>query len=64
MIKLNLYQKFGVREYWIVDPDSRSVSVHILEGKKYTISAYADTETVPVSVLEGCNIDLREVFEL
>jgi len=64
LIKLNLYQKAGVREYWIVDPESLTVSVHILENGKYTVTAYGDEDTAPVSVLEGCEINLTEVFAL
>jgi len=29
------YLAAGVREYWIVDPLSQSVEVHVLKGKKY-----------------------------
>jgi len=63
LIKFNLYQQYGVREYWIVDPDTKSVTVHILESGKYITSAYADTDSVAVHVLDGCTIDLTEVFE-
>ena len=61
--KLLEYQKAGVREYWIVDPETRTLSAHLLENGKYTIYAYGDTATVAVSVLEGCEISLPEVFE-
>jgi len=62
-VKFNLYQRFGVREYWIVDPDSGTVAAHLLESGKYTAFAYGDTGTAPVAVLPGCDIDLKEVFE-
>jgi Uma2 family endonuclease len=29
------YEKAGVKEYWIVDPLSRKVEVHVLRAKKY-----------------------------
>ena len=28
-IKLRLYERVGVREYWIVDPDRRAIAVHV-----------------------------------
>ena len=62
--KLRQYQKAGVREYWIVDPDSRTVSVHILENGKYTINAFGDEGSAPVHVLPGCEINLPDVFAL
>ena len=60
--KLNRYLKAGVREYWIADPDDRSVTAHILEDGRYVISAYEEDETVLVQVLEGCKIVLPDVF--
>ena len=60
--KLNKYMQTGVREFWIVDPDDKSAATHILDNCKYVINAYEDTEIVPVSVLEGCEISLPEVF--
>ena len=65
--KFNQYQKAGVAEYWIVDPDTESVQVHLLnEQGQYVTFAYendADFETlVPVNILEGLVINLQEVF--
>jgi len=62
IIKLDKYLQAGVREYWLVDPVDKCVAVHILENGKYVISAYDDTKTVPVHVLEGCEIDLSDIF--
>ena len=60
--KCMLYLKTGVREYWIVDPVTGTVIVNILEGDKYVAGAYEKTKVIPVSVLEGCSVDLAEVF--
>ena len=62
LIKFNKYLQHGVREYWIVDPDIKTVSAHILENGKYTVSAYGDTDTPAIHVLDGCTINLSEVF--
>jgi len=62
-IKFDLYLKYGVREYWMVDPDTKTVSAHVLKDGEYTIRAYTDADKAPVHVLEGCKINLSEVFE-
>lgn len=63
LLKFNRYMRAGVPEYWIVDPDTRSVSVYTLEEDAYhAATVYVAGSTVPVSVLEGCVIDLSTVF--
>ena len=62
--KLKLYQKAGVKEYWLVNPRSIYVDVFILEDGKYGLPlSYSYEDTVDVHVLEGCTINLQEVFE-
>ena len=61
--KYKLYLQVGVREYWVVDPVFKTVVTHILADGKYIGTAYDETKIVPVSVLEGCIVDLSEVFE-
>ena len=64
LVKFNLYQRAGVREYWIVDPSTRTVSVHALEdGAYHAATVYSSDLSVPVGVLDDCNIDLSAVFE-
>ena len=64
--KFVLYERAGVREYWVVDPEARTVEVYLLkaeEGRYYAADAvYTAGASVPVTVLEGCSVDLREVF--
>jgi Uma2 family endonuclease len=61
-LKFSLYRRVGVKEYWIVEPDTQKVSTHILSNGDYITRIYGETDTVPISVLEGCTIDLAEVF--
>ena len=61
-LKFTRYIKAGVREYWIVDPETKTASVHLLKDGAYTVDVYSDEDTVPVHVLDGCKIDLGEVF--
>jgi len=62
-LKYNTYLKAGIREYWIIDPKEKTLAVHILKDGNYITHAYTKEENVPVHVLDGCIINLPEVFE-
>ena len=63
LTKFNLYQRAGVREYWIVDPASKSVQVFVLEDGHYAAKDFgASEDKLKVNILEGCVIDLSQVF--
>ena len=61
-IKFQKYLKASVREYWVVDPESKTATVYVLESGKQSIMCYSDTEVAPVYVLEGFAIELSDVF--
>lgn len=63
-VKLGLYQQAGVREYWIVDPEYKSVQVFTLDGGGALRIAeeYGRGDVARVNVLDGCFIDLGKVF--
>lgn len=63
LVKLNLYQQAGVREYWIVDPKNQSVQVFLLDGGLLRIrEEYGPKDIAKVNVLDGCFIELSRVF--
>lgn len=40
-IKKDIYEKFGVKEYWLIDPKGESIDVYLLqEGKYELVSTY------------------------
>ena len=61
--KYHKYLQAGVREYWIVEPEGRVVDVFTLEDGKYIHYAYSDSDVISSHVLEGCDVNLAEVFD-
>ena len=63
LVKYNLYQRAGVREYWIVNPEDHTVQVSILENGRYQIiEVYSAQDIAKVNALDGCFVELSKVF--
>ncbi len=63
LVKLRLYQRAGVKEYWIADPETRSVMVFLQDGDSLRLHEdYGREDIAKVNVLEGCFIELKKVF--
>jgi Uma2 family endonuclease len=62
LVKLNLYRKYGVKEYWIVNPTAKVVTVHLLKDGEYVTVAYGENDVAPLVTLKDCGIDLAKVF--
>ena len=64
--KKALYEKFGVKEYWLVYPDEELVEIYELKNNKYkhfnTFSKDEALETPIGSGLKGLKINLKEIF--
>ena len=57
MTKLFKYRTAGVREYWIVDPDKKMISVYAFE--KNMVEQYNFGEDVPAGIYEGFSIKIE-----
>ena len=63
LVKLALYQRAGVREYWIVEPETQTVQVFLQQdGSLHLHEVYDRAGVARVNVLEGCFIELGKVF--
>lgn len=64
LVKLGLYQRAGVREYWIVNPEDRTVQVMLQDGagSLRIHEDYGQDDVAKVNVLDGCFIELSKVF--
>lgn len=63
LIKLELYQRAGVREYWLVSPEEQTVQVLLFtNGLLLPRELYKKGDVAKVNVLEGCFLELEKVF--
>lgn len=62
--KLNLYDKYKVKEYWIVNPMKRNIFVYTLTNNGYDVPTYYTFEDkVKVNIYEDLEIDFS-TFDL
>lgn len=62
-LKYKLYERVGVKEYWIVDPLLQTVEVFILDDERYILSGvFGNKDMLRVTLFEDLEIDLRLVF--
>lgn len=63
IIKKQLYSTYGVREYWIVDPASESITVMIFQKNRLkTKQTYTLGSSVESAVVTGFKLQTREIF--
>ncbi len=61
--KRDAYQRAGVREYWMVDPNNRSIEIYKnVDGEFRIVSFAADTGVVHSEVLEGLEVSINNIF--
>ena len=62
-VKRELYARHGVKEYWIVGPDARTVTLMLLTGDSLDVSSILDEgDTLESSVLAGFSASVTEIF--
>ncbi len=64
-IKLALYERHGVKEYWVVHPTDNIIMVFKLDKKKMygRPVVYSEEDKISTPILEGLEIDLDQVFK-
>lgn len=64
-IKLKAYARFGVKEYWIVDPAARAVEAHRLTSEGYELAKpFILDDTLTSRLLPGFNLGVASIFSL
>ena len=66
-MKRKLYERFGVEEYWVIDPAAETIVVHRHDGERYQpiaelMAARGDTLSTPL-LLPGLRLPLERIFK-
>ena len=61
-LKLSLYTRYGVREYWIVDPEQNTIQVIELDTGGPNVIRMHTSGSVTSALLPGLDVPLDEVF--
>jgi Uma2 family endonuclease len=65
VVKRNLYERSGAREYWIVDPVAETVKIYRRTGEQFervAELAHKNADTITTPLLPGFELPLAEVF--
>lgn len=60
IVKFNMYEKVGVKEYWIVEPEVKIVSVFVLQenGRYGRQELYMEEDQIALNIFPDLTIDL------
>jgi Uma2 family endonuclease len=61
--KLNLYEKAGVNEYWMIDPEEQIITTLEYVNGNYICRNFSGEDDVPLFTFPGCVIEFKKVFE-
>ena len=62
--KKDTYEKYGVREYWLVDPKNKAIEIYALQEERFKLIDYIESTGILKSiVLENFEIDIEKIFK-
>src|SRR5438045_71839 len=61
--KRDLYEQYGVKEYWIIDPEAQTVEILFLEGGRYSLLMRCTGDQIAASrLLPGFECVANAIF--
>ena len=62
-IKVSEYERAGISEYWVVDPQKAIVLVHCLIHSKYAVDSFTTGQIAHSRILDGFSVGVESLFE-
>lgn len=65
VVKRQLYGKYGVKQYWIIDPENRAVELYrVREQSLEKVATLTHQDDVASPLLPGFQMKVQEIFNL
>ena len=64
--KYTIYQKYGVKEYWIIEPNDKKIFTFVYDKEREIYNTFAEyniTDDVPVDSFKGLKITLLDFYK-
>ncbi len=63
-VKAHLYARFGVQEYWIVDPEVETLAIYHLTPDGYEVAGpFRRTESIHSALFSDAPLTIAEIFK-
>ena len=60
--KFDLYREAGVREYWVLNPENKTLSAYLFKDGWIVPRTFRVSDTATVEIFPGLSIELESVF--
>jgi len=60
--KFRLYRDAGIREYWVLNGEAKTLDTYLFEGEVIRFRSYTGNEKAAVSIFPDFAVDLEPVF--
>lgn len=61
--KKEMYKKFAVKEYWLIDPKNQTVEIYVFENDDYKLHQFLEVEGVVAStIMKDLDMDIKTMF--
>ncbi len=60
--KFRVYERSGVKEYWIVDPDMKSIELYTNKERPFSLTVKAEEGEIESFLLKGLKLTVNEIF--
>jgi Uma2 family endonuclease len=62
LLKFRKYLAAGVKEYWVVDGEEKTVEIHVFDQGRCMTSVAGGDDEIPLAALPGCTIKLQDLW--
>ena len=61
--KMDLYMRFGVKEYWIVSPRNKEIQIFVLQDNLYSeMISFKENDILQSVIFQDLKINLKDIF--